>query len=341
MAVRVKAVGVLIDSSGTVTCQSVMKGLRHQTEIPVEIVGADSSPRNAGRYLADRWVEVPRVDDAGYFEALLELVRELRIQLFVPIFDTQFPALAERRGEFEALGCAVAVSPSEAVLIANEKDRTAAFFGANGFSSPRLVSPEEARAGQCRFPLILKPRGGRSSIGVEMLRLPEEVDLFLARADEEVVLQEAVEGREFTADILCALDGEPIAVVPRERLETKSGVSTKGRSFRNDGIIAEVVRMARLLKLRGPANVQGFLLSDGSVQWIEINPRFSGTLALTIAAGVNAPLLLLRSALGLPVPPRLGAYREVTMMRYWEEVFVDPAGAALPSLSLQGGVAAS
>jgi carbamoyl-phosphate synthase large subunit len=336
-----RAVRVLIDSSGTVTCQSVMKGLRHQTEIPVEIVGADSSPRNAGRYLADRWIQVPRVDEPGYFEELLKIVASLEVRLFVPIFDSQFPALADRRGEFEALGCAVAVSPRESVLIANEKDRTAAFFQANGFPSPRLVPASDARAGRCRFPLILKPKGGRSSIGVERLRSPEEVELFLSRAQEEVVLQEAVEGREFTVDVLCALDGDPIAVVPRERLETKSGVSTKGRSFRNDAIVSEVVRMARLLGLRGPANVQGFLLADESFQWIEINPRFSGTLSLTIASGVNAPLLLLRSALGLPVPPRLGAYREVTMMRYWEEVFVDGSGAALPSLWLRNGSAAS
>jgi hypothetical protein len=49
---------------------------------------------------------------------------------------------------------------------------------------------------------------------------------------------------------------------------------------------------------------------------------------------VNAPLLLLRSVLGLPVRARLGEYREVVMMRYWEEVFADASGERLPSLAL-------
>ena len=329
----------LIDSAGTATCQSVMKGLRNQDEIEVEILAADSSPLNAGRHLADQWIEVPRVDDPRYPGALLDLVRRMEVNLFVPIFDTQFPWLAGARGRFEALGCQVAVSPLEAVRIANEKDRTSAFFSEHGFQTPRLVSPEAARAGDCRFPLILKPLAGRATIGVERLRNPGEVEIFLSRATEKVILQEVAGGREFTVDVLCDLKGEPLAVVPRERIETKAGVSTKGRTFRHAGIVSEVVRMARLLGIRGPANVQGFLQEDGSVQWIEINPRFSGTLVLTIASGVNAPLLLLRCALGETVAPRLGEYREVTMMRYWAEVFLDEEGCLMASPSLASSVA--
>lgn len=330
------AVRVLIDSSGTVTCQSVMKGLRRQREIDVEIVTVDSSSFNAGRYLSDRWLQVPRVDDPEYLGALLEIVRSLSIRLFVPIFDSQFPLIAAERHRFEALGCEVAVSPPETVLIANEKDRTARFFEENGFQSPRLISPEDARAGRCRFPIILKPLGGRSSIGVERLRNPGEVDPFLSRAPEPVVLQELAEGQEFTADVLCDLSGRPLAVVPRQRLETKTGVSTKGRTFRHDGILVELVRMARLLGVRGPANVQGFLQADGGIRWIEINPRFSGTLALTIASGVNAPLLLLRSALGETVEPRIGDYADVAMLRYWEEVFIDSQGRRVYQEPLAG-----
>lgn len=331
------AIRVLIDSSGTVTCQSVMKGLRQQRQFDVEIVTVDSSPFNAGRYLADRWLQVPRVDDPGYLNALLEIVRVLGIRLFVPIFDSQFPLIAAERHAFEALGCEVAVSPPETVRIANEKDRTARFFEENGFESPRLISADEARAGRCRFPIILKPLGGRSSIGVERLRNPDDVDLFLSRASEPVILQEMAEGQEFTADVLCDLSGRPVAVVPRQRLETKNGVSTKGRTFRHDGIVAELVRMVRLLGVRGPANVQGFLQANGGIQWIEINPRFSGTLALTIASGVNTPLMLLRSALGEVVEARIGEYSDVAMLRYWEEVFVDSQGRRIPREGLAGG----
>ena len=39
--------------------------------------------------------------------------------------------------------------------------------------------------------------------------------------------------------------------------------------------------------LTGPANVQGFVADDGAATVVEINPRFSGGLPLTLAAGAD------------------------------------------------------
>jgi carbamoyl-phosphate synthase large subunit len=338
---------VLITACGTVTAQSVMKGLRHQAELPgaqgvpvlasesldVDITGADASPLNAGRYFADRFAEVPRADDPGYLDALLQIVRAQGIQLLVPIFDGEFALLARERHRFEALSCAVAISAPDTIAICNQKDRTARFFADHGFPAPRLVEPADARAGRCRFPLVVKPREGRASIGVRVAATPAEVERELATG-EDLVLQEWTSGREVTVDVLCDLQGELVGLVPRERLEIKAGVSSKGRTLRDAALVEGAARMARLLRFRGPANIQGFLQNDGQVQWIEINPRFSGALPLTIAAGLNGPLLLAHAALGDRIEPRLGEYAEVRMLRYWEEVFTDGEGRALARLPL-------
>jgi ATP-grasp domain-containing protein len=69
------------------------------------------------------------------------------------------------------------------------------------------------------------------------------------------------------------------------------------------------------------------LRDDGSFSIIEMNPRFSGTLALTTAAGINFASLLLDAIEGKPVPDLLGRHEDgVTMMRYWSEVFEDRSG---------------
>jgi carbamoyl-phosphate synthase large subunit len=73
--------------------------------------------------------------------------------------------------------------------------------------------------------------------------------------------------------------------------------------------------------------VQGTLLPDGSFSIIEMNPRFSGTLALSTAAGINFGSLLIDVVEGREIPNLRGKHRaDVTMMRYWQEVFEEADG---------------
>jgi predicted ATP-grasp superfamily ATP-dependent carboligase len=56
--------------------------------------------------------------------------------------------------------------------------------------------------------------------------------------------------------------------------------------------------------------------ATGVAYLMEINGRFWGSLQLAIDAGVDFPLLLVRCALGEPVPAR-PAYRTGTRGRWW------------------------
>jgi carbamoyl-phosphate synthase large subunit len=57
---------------------------------------------------------------------------------------------------------------------------------------------------------------------------------------------------------------------------------------------------------------------------LEVNPRVPGTLPLTVASGVDMPRLALDSLRGRPVPECV-AFREVAMVRFLEERFVEVA----------------
>lgn len=60
---------------------------------------------------------------------------------------------------------------------------------------------------------------------------------------------------------------------------------------------------------------------------IEVNARTSASLALTVAAGVNFPSLIVDLVLGNPVTPsRLIVKKpDLYMSRYWEEIYYDKA----------------
>ena len=64
---------------------------------------------------------------------------------------------------------------------------------------------------------------------------------------------------------------------------------------------------------------------DGRLALLEVNPRFPGSLPLTIAAGFDIPKLALGAALGERLAP-LQSFDEIAIVRHWEDVVI-PADA--------------
>ena len=80
--------------------------------------------------------------------------------------------------------------------------------------------------------------------------------------------------------------------------------------------------MLKAVGLIGPANVQGFVTDDGAVVIHEVNPRFSGGLPLSLAAGADLVEEYLRAIMGAAVrPERLVGRPGVLMLRHFCEVF--------------------
>ena len=53
-----------------------------------------------------------------------------------------------------------------------------------------------------------------------------------------------------------------------------------------------------------------------------MNPRVPGTLPLTVASGIDMPRMALDSLRGHPLPDHAD-FREVAMVRYLDELFVE------------------
>jgi carbamoyl-phosphate synthase large subunit len=170
-------------------------------------------------------------------------------------------------------------------------------------------------------PWIVKPRFGRGSRNVVRCRTRAQLASALRQVPDPIV-QTELAGTEFTCDTLVDRTGAIVAIAPRWRTETRGGISVKGTTF-EDTEVSNVVSLAlKATGLIGPANVQGFVTEDGGVAIHEINPRFSGGLPLTLAAGCDVVEEYLRDIMGLAVrPERLVARPGVTMSRFFCEVF--------------------
>jgi len=169
-------------------------------------------------------------------------------------------------------------------------------------------------------PWVVKPRFGRGSRDVYCVDGADELQWALGRVTDPIV-QTRLEGKEFTVDALVDRDGTLAGAVPRWRLETKAGISTKGRTFSHPELPGAVEALLAAVGLRGPANVQGFV-ANGRATFVEVNPRFSGGLPLSLAAGADLVGEYVRGIFGEPLRPERLEYRAgVTMTRHFEELF--------------------
>lgn len=315
----------MITAGGTVTAQSLIKALREDGRAQF-IAAGDMDPVCATKAFVDDFVLLPRADDPQFGARCLEAARSLQIGLFVPlIVEREFLPLDERRDQFAAIGCHLLVPPREIFTRMGDKLEFARYLEEIGVPGPRTV---EYQAGMKveRFPAYLKPRRGSGSIGTARIESANSLHE-AAHGRTDLIVQEAVDGIEFTVDCFAAEPGRVVAAVPRERIAIKAGVSVKGRTYRHP-LIERIVRdVVERSGLRGPANVQGMLRDDGSFSIIEMNPRFSGTLALTTASGINFASMTLDMVEGRPVKDRIGQHEDgLTMMRYWSEVFESASG---------------
>ena len=134
---------------------------------------------------------------------------------------------------------------------------------------------------------MVKPRFGRGSRDVMLLRRPARSWPSALRQVPDPIVQTQLAGREFTCDALVDRDGAIVASPRAGARRREAGISVKGTTFEDAEVTNVVGRALQAVGLTGPANVQGFVAEDGGVAVVEINPRFSGGLPLTLAAGAD------------------------------------------------------
>jgi carbamoyl-phosphate synthase large subunit len=317
---------IFLTGAGTASAINVIKALRRQKELTVSIVTGDMNPLAAGLYLGDKRRLLPPATDEEYIPQVLEICRQESIQILLPIFSKEIIVFAQQKELFTQEGIAISVSAPSVVEMCNSKAATHSFFLQHQIPTPNMYNLDELdRPEQMDFPLFIKPEVGRSSINTFKIDDPSQLEFFKEIVSRPVVMQ-YVEGTEYTVDVLADSQGETIVAVPRVRINTKAGQSVIGRTVHNPEIIQWVKRITRAAGISGQCNIQCIeRKSDGQLFFIEINPRFAaGGLMLTVAAGVNIPLLLIKLLLGRPIHKRELEYTPgIYMLRYWEELFLE------------------
>ena len=285
-----------------------------------KIYGSDWSPMAPAFYEADAGFLVPGVNSPAYVDILLDLCRQHNVGLVVPLVDTELLTLSRARERFTEAGARLVVSSLKTVEICRDKEKTSKFLLSVGVGAAKVLTYKEAARGP--FPIIAKARSGSSTKNVRQIHHPSGLGR-LKGSKIDYVLQEYVDGKEFTVDIYAGFDGVPRVAVPRERLQVRAGEVVRSVTVRDDRIIGESMRLVEALgECVGVITAQCRVTRDGQVKFFDVNPRFGGGVPLAIRAGADFPRWILEEHLGRRPVIDPNAWEDgLVMMRYDAEVF--------------------
>jgi carbamoyl-phosphate synthase large subunit len=322
--ISLEGVRVLVTGAGGPAAVAFMQSVGRAG---AEIWAVDIDPYAAGLYLVDsaHRALVPRGDDPRFVDSVAGLCERDRIDVLVPTVDTELIPVARRAEVFEAHGTTVLGQTLDTLECCLDKWTLVQRVAAAAPDAPvacTVLVDDELDTQSWSFPFIAKPRRGSGSRGVTLVN--DSAELARVPHDGSFIAQELLPGREHSLDVLAYRDGVVAAVVPRTRLKVDSGIAVAGAVEPDPDLIAYGKRIAEAVGLTSVGNVQVKQNRDGLPRLLEVNPRFPGSMPLTVAAGVDMPVLAVADALGRTVPAFV-EFSALAMVRTWTETYFDPS----------------
>lgn len=273
-----------------------------------EIIGADMQLSAPALTVADIKEQVPAVYADNYIDCLIDICKRDKVDAIVSLNDLELPILAKAKDRFIEIGTNVIVSSIDVIDICFDKYTTSKYIESIGLKTPKtFVNVAEAEAailnGTLKFPIVLKPRWGSGSIGIEFVNDIEELrevyasllkkikKTILATASigsDYILIQQKIDGQEYGMDVMNDLNGHNRAVSVKKKLAMRAGETDKAITVDNPTIRSIGRTIGKNLKHIGNLDVDVFE-KDGEYFILELNPRFGGGFPFSYEAGVNFP----------------------------------------------------
>jgi len=279
---------LLLGTAGTSTTWGILTSARDAfAPEELRLVAADMAPRHlvAGAAIADAFHRVPAVDDPAFASALQRLIAAEEITAYLPTHDSEIVLAGELSEAGDLNGIDLLSCTADSARRCWDKLLCAQTLAAAGIPAP--ISQRLDRASWIEGGLCIKPRCGVGSKGVEIVNDPERLSARRDSPDAELFVSERLlESPELTLDCFRARDHSFSRVLPRERIETKAGVSTKARIFEDRELEEIGNSVGEAFSLTGTYCVQ-VMRGDGTWQVTDVNPRSGAGTRLSAAVGVD------------------------------------------------------
>ena len=336
---------VMMTGAGAPGGPGIIKALKQDSNIDLLVVDAD--PNASGRLLNEKFEKIPLADSPEFIERIIDLCKIYEIQVIFPLVTRELFVFSKEKELFKKHGIKVIVSDYDNLKIANDKSALYVHLQNKNIITPKFVVANTYKdvikafkeLGYPQIPLCIKPSISNGSRGVRIIdeginefellfnHKPSSLCMSFTQLKKileqntfpELLISEVLPGEEYTIDTIVS-EGEAKIILPRKRTKMNSGISTAGEFEENQEIINYCKEIISSLNLIGPIGIQVKKSVEGRYKILEINPRIQGTSVAALGAGVNLPLLSVKSILGLKIDQNRILW-ETKFVRYYEEVF--------------------
>jgi carbamoyl-phosphate synthase large subunit len=315
-----KQIKILITGAGGAGTIAIIKSLKWIGGY--EIIACDANPNAYGLRIAHHFHVVPMGNDKDFSYKMRAILEFEKPQYIIPLVDEEIMKFHQLFWDLKdnwklvcpsALFCAIAL----------DKYGTHLELKKHGLLTPTtMVHRPMKEVVKINHPVIVKQRKGHGSKGLHYFDnydLCEDTHPWVTGGNR--IIQERIFGTEFTVSVIVGLDGQLLSIVPKEVID-KRGITMTGIT-RNVPEIEEVCKkIVEKMNPMGPFNVQ-LMMDKNGLPWIfEINPRYSTTVALTIAAGINEVDAVIKRAEGRQTKKSFEFIPNMVMNRYYTQDFV-------------------
>ncbi len=284
---------ILVTAIGTISATTIVLQLKKNKDL--YIIGADI---NLPEYIAtsldvDEYHQFPSViDNQGYKDFLLDFCICHDVKMIFPIIDEEVELLSKNKEEFLEQGIKPCVPDYDTLMLCRDKYITFQWVGekVKEISVPTILLSDFHN--ELAFPLFMKPRKGRSSIGCSRISNMGELTAIEARLKDDMnqyILQPFCQGSYISADIIRSSKLGYFQIVLREEvLRNKNGAAIAVKIIDNNELEDLCIRVADGLGYDGVLNIEFFYdKAANRYSLIEINPRFPAGTGFTCMAGLD------------------------------------------------------
>ncbi len=245
-------------------------------------------------------------------------------------FD-QYPDLVKKLSD---IGPKVYVNDIDKFALIRNKKKINDIAEKAGFSIPRLISVKNKTelieiAKTSQFPLVTRGSGGGGGAGIRLWNNLEDLTHYFSERenefDEGVWIQEHIIGLDASSSVICHKDTVQILSINRQLIGEKKLGAPSDFAYAGNIVplhyenylstptllkthIEQIRGLFRSLELKGSNGID-FVIKDEKLYFMEINPRFQGSIeCVQYATGYNVVQLHLDAFNGithdLPLIPR-------------------------------------
>jgi carbamoyl-phosphate synthase large subunit len=322
------SLNIAISGVGGVIGYGIIKSIHSSTKFGASrIIGIDCNPDAVGLYLCDKHYIAGLVSSPGYIDSLLDICHKEAIDLLIPVVEDELLPIHDNMRRFEEIGTKVMIQPRKVVEIFGDKYLSSVNLRNSGIAAPETVlfKPENTDMimdlkEKYGFPLIIKPRYGRGSRGLFIIKTVKQLDAYMdILINEQYVIQEYLgnDDQEYTCAVFkTPTMKEPYMIILKRQLNNGTTVSAE---VTFDDTLTKICKdIINMTPIEGSLNIQA-RKKNNTPYAFDINTRYSSTTYIRTMCGFNDVHMGIEYFLNNRIDDAPKIKKE-KIVRYWEEL---------------------